>query len=255
MANSLDVERLERAVKSVYQDVAEEPDEEYHFEMGRELAERLGYPGSDLDRIPARALESFAGVGYHFDLADLQEGDDVVDLGSGSGTDVFVAALQVGDSGSVTGLDMTDEQLAKARQLRDEAGMDNVSFERGYIEDAPFDDGAFDVVISNGVINLSPDKEQVFEEANRVLAAGGRLAISDIISEKLMPESIKNDEDLWAACIGGAEQVDRYTTLIETAGFEVTDVRENTQYEFISEQAANACQKYGVKSISLSAHK
>ncbi|GAA0241833.1 methyltransferase domain-containing protein [Haladaptatus pallidirubidus] len=255
MANSLDVERLERAVKSVYQDVAEEPDEEYHFEMGRELAERLGYPASDLDRIPARALESFAGVGYYFDLADLQEGDDVLDLGSGSGTDVFVAALQVGDSGSVTGLDMTDEQLTKARQLRDEAGMDNVSFEQGYIEDVPFDDGAFDVVISNGVINLSPDKEQVFEEANRVLAAGGRLAISDIISEKLMPESIKNDEDLWAACIGGAEQVDRYTSIIEDTGFDVTDVRENTQYEFISEQAANACQKYGVKSISLSAHK
>ncbi|WP_227374495.1 methyltransferase domain-containing protein [Haladaptatus halobius] len=255
MTNSLNVERLERAVKSVYQDVAEAPNEEYHFEMGRTLAERLGYPASDLDRIPARVLESFAGVGYHFDLSNLREGDNVLDLGSGSGTDVFVAALQVENPGSVTGLDMTDQQLAKARQMRDEAGMDNVSFERGYIEDVPFDDGAFDVVVSNGVINLSPDKEQVFEEANRVLASDGRLAISDIISEKLMPESIKNNEDLWAACIGGAEQVDRYTALIETAGFEVMEVRDNTQYEFISEQAANACQKYGVKSISLGAQK
>ena len=255
MANTLDVERLERAIKSVYRDVAEAPNEEYHFKMGRGLAERLGYLASDLDRIPEDALESFAGVGYHFNLADLEEGDDVLDLGSGSGTDVFVAALQVSESGSVTGLDMTDQQLEKARQLRDEAGMDNVSFERGYIEDVPFDDEMFDVVISNGVINLSPAKEQVFAEANRVLASGGRLAISDIISEKLMPESIKNNEDLWAACIGGAEQIDRYTGLVETAGFEVRDVQENTQYEFISDQAANACQKYGVKSISLGAQR
>ncbi|WP_101295656.1 methyltransferase domain-containing protein [Halegenticoccus soli] len=255
MANTLDVEKLERAVKNVYRDVAEAPTGEYHFEMGRPLAERLGYPADDLDRIPAEALESFAGVGYHFDLADIGEGDDVLDLGSGSGTDAFVAALRVGESGSVTGLDMTDEQLEKARGLRDEAGMDAVSFEAGYIEELPFEDGTFDVVISNGVINLSPEKTRVFEEANRVLASGGRLAVSDIISEKQMPESIKTDADLWAACIGGAEQIDRYTTLIEAAGFEVTDVRENTTYEFISDQAANACQKYGVKSVSLSAHK
>ena len=251
MPDSLNVERLERAVKSVYRDVAEAPTEEYHFEMGRDLAERIGYPPSDLDRIPAQALESFAGVGYHFDLADIQEGDNVLDLGSGSGTDAFVAAVHVGESGSVTGLDMTDPQLAKARQLRDEAGSNTISFERGYIEDLPFENETFDVVISNGVINLSPEKEQVFAEANRVLVPDGRLAVSDIISEKRMPESIKNNEDLWAACIGGAEQIDRYTALIESAGFEVSDVRENTRYEFISKQAANACQKYGVKSISL----
>ncbi|WP_129114761.1 methyltransferase domain-containing protein [Halegenticoccus tardaugens] len=255
MANSLDVEKLERAVKNVYRDVAEAPTEEYHFEMGRPLAERLGYPAGDLDRIPAEALESFAGVGYHFDLADLEEGDDVLDLGSGSGTDAFVAALHVGESGSVTGVDMTDEQLEKARGLRDEARMDTVSFEAGYIEELPFEDGTFDVVISNGVINLSPEKTRVFEEANRVLTSGGRIAVSDIISERQMPESIKTDADLWAACIGGAEQIERYTTLIEAAGFEVTDVRDNATYEFISDQAANACQKYGVKSISLGAHK
>ncbi|WP_435177068.1 methyltransferase domain-containing protein [Halorussus sp. AFM4] len=255
MENSLDVDRLERAVKSVYRDVAEAPDEEYHFETGRELAERLGYPAGDLDRIPARALASFAGVGYHFDLADLRAGDDVLDLGSGSGTDAFVAALRVGDAGSVTGVDMTDPQLATARRLRDEAGLDNVRFERGYVEDLPFDDATFDAVVSNGVLNLSPDKRRVFEEAYRVLRSGGRLAVSDIISERRMPESIKNDEDLWAACIGGAEQVDRYTRLIEAAGFEVAAVRDNTQYEFVSESAANACQKYGVKSISLGARK
>jgi SAM-dependent methyltransferase len=255
MSQSLDVEKLERAVKTVYRDVAEAPNEEYHFEMGRELAERLGYPTTDLDRVPEEAMESFAGVGYHFDLADLTDGDHVLDLGSGSGTDVFVAAHHVGDAGSVTGLDMTDEQLAKARALRDEAGLDAVSFEKGYIEELPFEDGRFDVVVSNGVINLSAEKERVFEETYRVLASGGLLAVSDIISEKLMPESIKTDEDLWAACIGGAEQIDRYTALIETAGFDVLEVRENAEYEFVSDQAVNACQKYGVKSISLAARK
>ncbi|SFC07881.1 Methyltransferase domain-containing protein [Halobiforma haloterrestris] len=253
MANSLDVDKLERAVKSVYQDVAAEPDEEYHFEMGRELAERLGYRPEHLDHVPVAATESFAGVGYHFDLADIEEGDDVLDLGSGSGMDAFVAALHAGENGRVIGLEMTDKQLEKARTLRDAAGLEHVSFEHGYIEDVPFDDGTFDVVISNGVINLSPDKPRVFEEASRVLAPGGRLAISDIISEEEMPESIKNDEDLWAACIGGAQQIDRYTTAIEAVGFSVTEVRENTQYEFVSERAANACEKYGVKSISLGA--
>ncbi|WP_396610573.1 methyltransferase domain-containing protein [Haloferax sp. S1W] len=255
MANSLDVDKLERVVKSVYQDVAENPDEEYHFKMGRELAEHLGYPPEHLDQIPAEAIESFAGVGYYFDLAGIEEGNDVLDLGSGAGTDVFIAALHVGDTGSVTGVDMTDQQLEKASTLRDDAGLENVSFKQGYIEDIPFEDETFDVVVSNGVINLSPDKAQVFEEAHRVLVPGGRLAISDITSEEVMPESIKNDEDLWAACIGGAEQIDRYTTSIEAAGFSVTDVRENTQYEFISDRASNACEKYGVKSVTIGATK
>ena len=255
MSQSLDVERLEREVKGVYRAVAEAPDEEYHFEMGRVLAERLGYPEADLDQVPAAAVESFAGVGYHFDLADLEEGEDVLDLGSGSGTDVFVAALHVGDTGSVVGLDMTDEQLTKARQLRDEAGLENVSFEKGYIEELPFEDESFDVVTSNGVINLSAEKEKVFTEANRVLKPEGRLALSDIISETEMPDSIKTNADLWAACIGGAEQINAYTTMIETASFDVVELRENPQYEFISEQAQGACQQYGVKSISLGARK
>ncbi len=254
MTESLDVEKLEREVKNVYRDVAETPDAGHHFEMGRELAERLGYPADDLDRIPQEALDSFAGVGYHFDLANILPSDAVLDLGSGSGTDVFVAGVAVGDAGGVTGLDMTDEQLEKARQLRDDAGMTQVSFETGYIEDLPFDDETFDVVVSNGVINLSAEKARVFEEAKRVLKPDGRLALSDIISETQMPDSIKTDADLWAACIGGAMQINKYTDVIEDAGLDVIEVRENPQYEFISDRATNACQKYGVKSISLTAH-
>lgn len=255
MTESLDTSALERKVKDVYRDVAEEPTVEYHFEMGRSLAERLGYPESDLDRVPDAAVESFAGVGNHFGLAEIAEGDAVLDLGSGSGMDVFVAALQTGETGSVTGLEMTKEQLEKAKQLRDEAGFETVEFEQGYIEDIPFEDAAFDVVISNGVINLSAQKEQVFREVSRVLRPGGELALSDIISERQMPESIKNDEDLWASCIGGATEVSTYKEMIEEAGLDLADFRENTQYEFISELAQSACQTYGVKSISLDARK
>lgn len=255
MAQALDVEKLEQGIKAVYRDVAQTPDKEFHFEMGRPLAERLGYPSEDLDQIPEEAIESFAGVGYYFDLADPQTGEDVLNLGSGSGMDVFVAALHVGETGSVTGLDMTDEQLTKAQQLRDAAGFENVAFEKGYIEKLPFEDEMFDVVVSNGVINLSAEKDRVFEEVSRVLKPDSRLALSDIISESRMPESIKSNADLWAACIGGAEQVDDYMRLIEMPGFEITEARDNAEYEFTSDQAQSACQRYGVKSISLVARK
>ncbi|MUW13784.1 methyltransferase domain-containing protein [Halorubrum sp. CBA1125] len=255
MSESLDAEKLEREVKSMYDAVAESADGEFHFEMGRDLAERLGYDPRDLEYVPDAAIESFAGVGYHFDLARLEAGETVLDLGSGSGMDLFVAGLHVTETGTVTGVDMTDAQVEKARELAADNGFHNVRVRHGYIEDLPFEDASFDAVVSNGVINLSAEKQQVFEEAHRVLKPGGRLAVSDIISEQQMPESIKSDADLWAACIGGAAQVDGYTDLIETAGFEVDEVRENPEYEFISERAANACHKYGVKSISLSAGK
>ena len=253
MSESLDTEKLEREVKEMYDEVAESADGEFHFEMGRDLAERLGYDPRDLEYVPDAAIESFAGVGYHFDLARLEAGETVLDLGSGSGMDLFVAGLHVTETGTVTGVDMTNAQIEKARELAADNGFHNVRVRRGYIEDLPFEDASFDAVVSNGVINLSAEKRQVFEEAHRVLKPGGRLAVSDITSERQMPESIKADADLWAACIGGAEQIDRYTTSIEAAGFSVTDVRENTQYEFVSERAANACEKYGVKSVTLGA--
>ena len=178
--------------------------------MGRPLAKRLGYPADVLDRIPDGAIESFAGVGYFFDLADLREGESVVDLGSGSGMDVFFAAVQVGPSGSVIGIDFTAEQLEKARAIADEADFAQVELREGRIEKPPVEDASCDCVISNGVINLAPDKEPVFAEAARVLRPGGRLAIADIVSEQQMKESIVCDADLWASCIGGAAQQDAY---------------------------------------------
>ena len=251
---TVDVQELETKVKDMYRHVAQEPKGKYHFELGRALAEHLGYPSEVLDRIPDGAIESFAGVGYFFDLANLREGERVIDLGSGSGMDVFFAADRVGSDGAVVGIDFTAEQLAKARGLAADAGHSQVEFREGRIEQLPAEDGSFDCVISNGVINLAPDKAAVFAEAARVLKPGGRLAIADIISERQMKESTVCDADLWAACIAGAAQRDIYRDAIESAGLRIEQIRENP-YEFISERALEASAKYGVKSVSLLAEK
>jgi SAM-dependent methyltransferase len=249
-ATELDTAELSERVRDMYEEVALHPDHEFHFETGRALAERLGYPAADLDRIPGAAIDSFAGVGYFLDLAAIEPADAVLDLGSGSGTDSFLAALAAPE-GSVTGIDMTEEQLAKARDLAEQGGFDNVEFRKGMIEDPDVEPGSVDCVISNGVINLSPDKPAVFAAAARALRPGGRLAIADIVSTAQLPEGITCDASLWAACIGGAMQRDRYQEAIEAAGFDVGEVRVNDQYRFISDRADNATQKYGVKSISL----
>jgi SAM-dependent methyltransferase len=251
----LDTSELEERVKRMYQEVALEPEHEFHFETGRALAERLGYPPEDLDRVPAGALESFAGVGYFQDLATIQKGESVLDLGSGSGTDSFVAALRTGPGGRVVGVDMTNEQLDKARRLAGEGGFSHVELRAGYIEEPPVDAGGFDCVISNGVINLSPDKPAVFAAAARSLRPSGRLALADIVSERPLPEGVTCDASLWAACIGGAMQRDGYREAIEAAGFEIETWRENTAYRFVSDRADNATQKYGVTSVSLLARR
>jgi arsenite methyltransferase len=248
---AVDVEDLERRVKDVYREVALQPERTYHFEMGRPLAERLGYPAELLDEIPASALASFAGVGYYLDLAAPTVGDRVLDLGSGSGTDSFAVAHLVGDDGHVTGVDMTDEQLAKAERLRVEIGRENVQFVRGYIQDLPLPDDSVNLVVSNGVINLAPDKSAVFRAAARVLAPGGRLALADIVSERPLTEAITCNAELWASCIGGATQIDDYLAAIEDAGLHVKEVRDNSAYEFLSDSAQGATRTYGIKSISL----
>jgi ubiquinone/menaquinone biosynthesis C-methylase UbiE len=253
--NTVDVKDLEHKVQDMYRAVAENPHGEFHFEMGRGMAERLGYAPGDLDRIPAEAIESFAGVGHFFHLAGLQPGETVVDLGSGSGMDTFIAGLKVGPSGRVIGVDMTDAQRTKAEGLRDRAGFGQVEYRKGYIEELPVDSDSADCVISNGVINLSPEKARVFREAARVLRRGGRLAIADIVTDIALPESVVCNATLWAACIGGAMQVQAYAKEIEGAGLEVVRQEENAAYRFISDRAQGAARKYGVKSISLLARK
>lgn len=175
-----------------------------------------------------------------------------MDLGSGSGSDSFLAALS---AARVIGVDMTEAQLEKSRRLAADDGFENLEFREGYIEDPPAEAGSVDCVISNGVVNLSPDKPAVFAAAARVLRPGGRLALADIVTTTQLPDGVTCDAALWAACIGGAMQRDRYRDAIQTAGFEVEAWRENSAYRFVSERADNATQKYGVTSISLLARR
>jgi arsenite methyltransferase len=252
-ASSLvDRELLEPQVQDMYRQVAREEEAQLHFAVGRPLALRVGYPSELLDAIPSEALASFAGVGYHLDLAGLAPGERVLDLGSGSGTDVFCAALPVGDAGGVVGVDFTDEQISKATRLRDRDGFAQVEFVEGSIDALPLEDATFDVVISNGVVNLSPVKHRVFAETARVLRPGGRLAIADIVSGRALKERTRRNVELWAACIAGAIPRQSYLNTLEAAGFRVGEVRVN-DYDFISERALDACSTYGVESISLAA--
>lgn len=246
-------EEVRTKVKEMYKEVAETPQGEFHFDLGRKLAENLGYPSQDLDKIPPASIESFAGVGYHLDLADVKEGESVLDLGSGSGMDSFLAVLKVGATGKVVGIDMTEEQLEKARRLG--AIFQNVSFQKSYIEELPFEDKSFDVVISNGVINLCTEKEKVFKDICRVLKQDGRMAISDIVTEKELPEDIVCNATLLASCIGGAMQIDRLKRTIEERNMKVIKLRENQQYQFLSKSALGATKTFGVKSVSILARK
>ena len=211
----------------------------------------LGYSAEELAGIPDGA-DLGLGCGNPQGIAGLRAGERVLDLGSGSGMDAFAAALAVGPRGSVTGVDITPEQLAKAERL---CAGDGVSFRHARIEELPFDDASFDVVISNGVVNLSADKPVVFAEAARVLRAGGRLALADIVTERPIAERTAGQADLWAACIAGASQRDRYLGDIAAAGLELRTVRDNPAYCFASERAQGTSAKYGAHTIELLAVK
>src|SRR2546423_7257105 len=248
----VDPAQLDRHITEMYRDVANGAGRDLHFPTGRGLAETLGYPADLLDRLPAEAVDSFAGVGYHLDLARLAPGERVLDLGSGSGMDAFAAAAHVGPQGLVAGVDITPEQLAKSERLRT-AG--NVSFRRARIEALPFDDGYFDAVISNGVVNLSPDKHAVFSEAARVLRPGGGVALADIVTDRQIRAQTVCQADLWAACIAGASQRELYLAELASAGLDLRVARRNRGYRFKSDRAQNTSRKYGAHSVSLLAVK
>jgi arsenite methyltransferase len=250
----IDTEELRDRIIEMYREVAEAPDGDFHFELGRPVAERLGYPAASLDAVPPEALASFAGVGHMLDVAGIQPGERVLDLGSGSGTDSFIAAHLTGPTGRVLGVDMTDAQLDKARRLRDAAQVPHLVFVKGLIEEPPVEPGSIDVVISNGVINLAPDKHAVFRAAAAALRPGGRLALSDIVSERELIERTRRNVALWAACIAGAVPDHAYLEAIEAAGLRVETVRRNS-YRFLSPRAQAAADKYGVTSVTVLATK
>jgi arsenite methyltransferase len=192
----IDVELLKTEIKKTYSCVSDEPERDFIFPTGRAWAEDLGYP-PELAGVPESAVESFAGVANPFSLGRLNAGERVLDLGSGAGTDSLVASQMVGEEGHVTGIDMTAAMLAKARAAAAEIGATNVDFVEGEAEQLPFADGSFDVVISNGVIDLIPDKDAVFSELHRVLVPGGRMQIADVTIQNPVSEEGRRNIDLW----------------------------------------------------------
>jgi arsenite methyltransferase len=193
----IDVKLLKSEIKKTYATVSADPETDQIFPTGRAWAVDLGYPPELLARVPEGSAESFAGVANPFSLGALQPGERVLDLGCGAGTDTLVAAQMVGPEGSVVGIDMTPEMLAKARASADEMGAENVEFVETEAESLPFPDESFDVLISNGVIDLIPDKDSVFSEIYRVLIPGGRIQVADVTIQQPVSEEGKRNIDLW----------------------------------------------------------
>jgi arsenite methyltransferase len=193
----INLESLRLAIQEEYELVAIEPKHGFHFHTGRPLADLLGYSEAWLVGIPETSIESFAGTGNPFSLGALRPGEMVLDVGSGAGFDSLIAARMVAQRGRVVGVDMTSAMLEKARRAAEEAGMDNVEFRHGFAESLPVEDGWADVVISNGVLNLVPDKSAVLREMARALKPDGRLQIADILVQIAVPESAKRKIDLW----------------------------------------------------------
>jgi arsenite methyltransferase len=192
----IDVQLLKSEIRKTYASVSQEPDKDFIFPTGRAWAEDLDYP-EELAAVPDRAVESFAGVANPFSLGRLEPGERVLDIGSGAGTDSLIASQMVGDEGHVTGIDMTPQMLTKARAAAAELECRNVEFVESEAERLPFPDASFDVVISNGVIDLIPDKDAVFSEIFRVLTPGGRIQIADVTIQQPVSEEGKRNIDLW----------------------------------------------------------
>ncbi len=195
---AVDIDTLHDAIKEEYKAVAEDLHQGFHFHTGRPLAAMLGYSEADVDALPKATVESFAGTGNPFSLGRLAQGEVVLDIGCGAGFDTLQAAGQVGPSGRVIAVDMTEPMLERTREGAAALGLDNVDARHGFAEELPAEDESIDVVISNGVINLCPDKMAVMKEINRVLRPGGRLQIADIIVHKEVPQSAKDNIDLWS---------------------------------------------------------
>jgi SAM-dependent methyltransferase len=214
-------------------------------------AKVIGYSREDLEHIPEETIMGL-GCGNPTAIAELKKGEVVLDLGSGAGVDVFLAANRVGPTSRVIGIDMTEEMVDRAKNIAIGHGYHNVEFRLGEIEKLPIEDKSVDAIISNCVINLSPDKSKVFREAYRVLKPKGRLTVSDIVSEGALPDEIKSDSNAWACCIGGALEQQEYLKEIKKAGFEDVQVVSSKEF-YIEGEGSQALTK--LLSITVKAHK
>jgi arsenite methyltransferase len=193
----VDVDVLREEIRKTYTGVSTAPEQEFIFPTGRAWAQELGYPEQELARVPDATVESFAGVANHWTLGGIEPGSVVLDLGCGAGTDLLIAAQMTGPTGRVIGVDMTPTMLERARQSATEMGLRNVEMHESLIEALPLDEASVDVVISNGVIDLVPDKDAVFDEIDRVLRPGGRLQVADVVIHHEVSEDARKRIDLW----------------------------------------------------------
>ena len=223
-------EQIFDAVRAMYTDVAREPERVFHFPTGRSACLFVGYPEAWLDALPGTAVESFAGVGFPFRAEIIRRGDAVLDIGSGSGTDVLIAARLVGHDGEVYALDMTHAMLAKLRGNMERTGAVNVNVLEGNAESIPLPDESVDVVTSNGVLNLVPNKTRAFAEIFRILRPGGRVQIADIVVANPLSESARANPKLWAECVVGASIEEDYLEMFRSAGFEDITVLRGFDY-------------------------
>lgn len=223
-------EAILQAVQAMYADVAAHPEKVFHFPTGRAACVFVGYPQALLQEVPPMALESFAGVGFPFAAAAIRPGDTVLDVGSGSGTDVLIASRLVGPAGKVIGLDMTDAMLRKLMQNAAAAGVRNVECLEGNAEQIPIPDTSVDAVTTNGVLNLVPDKPRAIRELYRVLRPGGRVQIADIVLQNPAPDGCRSHPELWAECVVGATVEDTYLGMFRAAGFMDVEVLQRFDY-------------------------
>ena len=193
----VDVDVLREEIRKTYTDVSTDHEQEFIFPTGRAWAQQLGYPEPELSHVPDATVESFAGVANHWTLGRLDPGSVVLDLGCGAGTDLLIAAQMTGPTGRVIGVDMTPAMLERAHSSAQQMGFGNVEFHKSLIESLPLEDASVDIVISNGVIDLVPDKDAVFDEIDRVLRPGGRLQIADIVIHTEVSEDARKRIDLW----------------------------------------------------------
>lgn len=235
---SLKKDAIFAAVRAMYTDVALHPERDYHFPTGRDACTFVGYPQERLAHLPLSAVESFAGVGYPFAANVIHTGDTVLDIGSGSGTDLLLAAHEIGSRGQAIGLDITAAMLAKLRRNVSAAGVEYVRLLEGNAETIPLPDQSVDVVTSNGVLNLVPDKRAAFAEVYRVLRPGGRLQIADIALGHPISAECASDPKLWAECVVGATLEDELTAMLERAGFVHVETLGHLDYFSASSSAA-----------------